>query len=295
MLATQFVTAVRRQGQFPADLTDASILAAGDMEIQGALVPLIRQVHAEYFVAEAQIASHLGRVPLPARSIVGSVRHVQLVSGSGSVPLPQVQLEEDFLAGGAGVPYGWYFDGGNVVLLPRGTDGTVRFRYYVRPSAMTVAADDYVRVNSTVINAASIDLNLSGSAPEPTPDTLLDVVSNRGSHNVCVIDQPTSADLFIVIPNSALLGPVSAGDYLVLAGFTPVVPLPEELFAALVHQTTAALLRALGYDSESGAQTAFAEKALAGAQTLLAPRSEGNVLRRVGGIRAAIGQGWRRK
>lgn len=295
MLASQFLTAVRRQGQFPADLADASILAAGDMEIQGRLVPLIRQVHAEYFVAEAQLASQNGRVALPERSVAGSVRHVQLISGGQAVNLPQMQLEADTLTGGSGIPFGWYFDGGQVVLLPRGTEGTIRFRYYVRPSAMTSAADEFVRVGDVAVSASGSVLTLDSAAPEPTPFAPLDVISNRGSHNLLALDQPSTASLSMTVPNASLLGPISPGDYVALAGFTPVVPLPEELFAALVHQTAATLLRALGYESEAKAQSVFAETALGQAQTLLAPRSEGNTLRRVGGIRSAIGQDWQRR
>lgn len=292
MLASEFVAAVRRQGQITADITDAAILAAGDMEIQGRLVPLIRQVHAEYFVTETTAQSFQGRVALPRRSIAGTVRHVQLLYGGQTLSLPQAQLEEDYLASGNGTPSRWYFDGGNIVLLPRGTDGAVRFRYFLRPSKMVLETDtaNVQRISFVSDAGTQFQLLLSGaSAPG-----LIDIVSDGSSHAPIALDVTSDEDSSQFVNKSEMLGPVQLNDWVVKAGFTPVVPLPEELFSALVHQTAAVFLRALGYDSEASSQVEWAEKALAQGQTLLAPRSEGNTLRRVGGIRAAIRAGWGR-
>jgi hypothetical protein len=294
MLVSEFITAVQRQGQFTSDIASADILSAGNMEIQGRLVPLIRQSHQEYFVHETQVTSFLGRVPIPARAILGAVRHVQLMSGGRAVKLPQVSLEDDYLSSTGGLPSGWYFDGGAIVLWPRGSDATVRLRYYIRPGKMVVETDgaNVAIVTSVTSPGGLLTLNLTA---DPSVITgLVDVVGAGSSHAHLAIDVASGAASVQTIPAASILSPVSVGDYVVTAGLSPVVPLPEELFSALVHQTAYVLLRALGYETEASSQKTLAEDALRDGARLLAPRSEGNPRRIVGGIRRALGQrgGW---
>lgn len=287
MLVSAFITAVRRQGKITDDTTAAEILATGDLEIQGRLIPLLRLTHQEYFVQETQVASYNGRVQLPTRSILGAVRHVQLMNGGRALPLPQAALEDDTLGPASGLPESWYFDGGSVVLLPRGTDATVRLRYYLRPSAMVVETDTASVAAITVAteSAGGYALTLANAAPAG----LIDVVSNASSHELDAIDVTSAASTSQTITATQLLSPIQVGGYVVKAGFSPVVPVPEEMSAALVHQTAYVVLRSLGYDTEAASQKALAEEALGNARTILAPRSEGNPKRMRGGIRRALG------
>lgn len=294
MLVSEFITAVRRQGKITTDTTDTEIMASGDMEIQGRLVPLLRLSRQEYFVTETQLSSIDGRVRLPSRAILGATRHVQLVTNGVATTLPRLEIEDDRLAGGGGVPAAWCIDQGAIILLPRGCDGTVRVRYFIRPSKMSSAGfPDSALVSSVVVSAASVEIFLASSSP--TAGLLFDVVSGGSAGAICVLDAVSTEDLAEVIPRSSILSPMAVGDYVTLAGFTPVVPLPEELFSALVHQTAYVILRSLGYDSEAGAQKTLADDAMGVAQAILAPRTEGNPRRRRGGIRASIGRwgsGW---
>ena len=291
MLVSEFIAAVTRQSQVTSDVTSASILLAGDMEIQGRMIPLLRMSRQEYFVSETQVDSYNGRVALPPRSILGAVRHVQLVVGGVSRRLPQVNLEDDYLGASGGTPGAWYFDGGSIVLLPRGTDGTVRLRYYIRPGRMIAESTtaSVALISTATQSAGGYSLTLANSSPSTG---LIDVVSGSASHELNAINVATSASTTQVISSSALLSPITAGGYVVAAGYTPVVPVPEEMFSALVHQVAHVLLRSLGYDSEAAAQKQLANDAMADAKVLLAPRSEGNPKYLRGGIRAALGANW---
>lgn len=291
MLTSEFITAVRRQGKITSDTTDAEILATGDMEIQGSLVPLLRLSHQEYFVAETQVASVNGRVRLPTRSIMGAVRHVQLISGSIAQRLPQVTLESDYLGSGSSTPDSWYFDGGSIVLLPRGTDATVRLRYFVRPSKMIAETTTakVTTITALATSGANTVLTLAGAS---TNDVNFDVVGSNGSHAVLVADYRSTNGTPEPVLTSSILSPIAVGDYVVSAGYSPVVPLPEELFAALVHQVAYVILRSLGYDNEAQAQQSLAQASLQQAQAILAPRSEGNPRKMRGGINKALGRFW---
>lgn len=288
MLVSAFITAVRRQGKITTDTTDAEILATGDLEIQGRLIPLLRLTHQEYFVQETQADSYNGRVQLPARSIMGAVRHVQLLNGGRTLPLTQAALEDDILGVSAGLPEAWYFDGGSIVLLPRGTDATVRLRYYLRPSTMVVETDTASVAAITVATQASGGYTLTLANASPSTG-FIDVISNSGSHELDAIDVATSNSTTQTITSAQLLSPIRAGGYVVKAGFSPVVPVPEEMASGLVHQTAYVILRSLGYDNEAASQKTLAEEAMGNARTILAPRSEGNPKRMRGGIRRALG------
>jgi hypothetical protein len=292
MLASEFLSAVRAQGKVPADISDASILAFGDREVAGRMVPLLRGVRQEYLVAEASGASYNGRVALPHRSVVGGVRHVQLMVGDQAAHLPRVEPEDDVAVGGAN-PSGWYVDGGSIVLVPRGSSGTLRMRYFLRPSKLVLESDaTYVRsITSAAQASGGWTLTLSGAAPSGS--TTFDVVSSGPAHELVAIDLASSTS----IPQASCLSVFSrtaSPGYVTAPGFTPYVPLPEELAAPCVHFVAGVILRSLGYDQEAQAQLALAEGELELAKTLLAPRSEGNVKRMRGGVLQALSWGWGR-
>lgn len=290
MLASEFIAAVRAQAKVPADIADASILLFGDREIAGRMVPAIRQSHQEFMVAEATVDSYNGKVAIPQRAVAASVRHVQRVDAGLATHLPHLELEDDRLEGSSAGPAGWYFDGGCVVLLPRGSSGTVRFRYFLRPSKLVVETDtSSVRsITSAAKASGGWVLTLSGSAPSGSS---FDVVSSGPAHECVAIDLASAS----TIPQASCLSVFSSltsCGYVTKPGLTPYVPLPEELAASCVHLVAAVILRSLGYDSEASAQSAIADSAMDAWRSGLAPRSEGNPRKLRGGIRRALSWGW---
>lgn len=294
MLASEFVAAVRAQGKIPADVTDASILLFGDREVAGRLVPLLRSTRQEYLVAEATVASYGGRIAVPHRSVVGGVRHVQLVEGSQFRHLPRMEPEDDSLASASGSnASGWYFDGGSIILVPRGASGSCRVRYFMRPSKLVLESDATAVRSITSAAQASGGWTLTLSGAAPSGSTTFDVVSAGPSHELVAIDLASATS----IPEASCLSvfaTTSLPGYVTKPGFTPYVPLPEELASAAVHFVAGVILRSLGYDAEAGAQLGLGEAALELAKTMLAPRAEGNAKRLRGGVLQALSWGWGR-
>lgn len=295
MLVSQYLTAVRRQGKVSPEITDADLLGLGDIEIASSLLPLVRSVRQEYFVREATVASVGGRCALPNRAIDGTVRHVQLLLNGAALPLAHVDVEDDRQGINSGVPVAWYFDGGSVVLLPRGSSGTVRFRYFARPGKLVSESDTtnvrtVVSGGTTLNSDGSATLGLSGTIPAGN----VDVISSGPAHEHLVIDLAGAGGSSLTVPVASALGPFRIGDYVVTADMSPVVPLPEEMSSILVHQVAAVYLRSQGYDSEAGSQAAIAQAAKGAAEALLKPRSEGNPRRLRGGIRGQLraSRGW---
>lgn len=300
-LTVAFVAAVRRQGSIPAQFVDSDILLAGDMEVQTRFLPLLRRMRSEYGVRRLLLPITNGRVVMPDRSQVAGVRLVQLVQGNGYVTLPQVQPEDDYGTSVGGAPYGWYFDAAGINIVPGNASGSVLVRYYQAAPSMILSSDtvNTSQITSVAVGAVSTTLTFNGA----TVVSLGDVISARPSHHVVlpgVVSGTGSAayanSIYSAIDSDrpiefgASTSTLAVGDYVAPNGRSPFVPLPEELFGALVHRTAGVMLRASGYLEESAAQLQLADEAEALARDLLAPRSEGAPRALLGGISAATGR-----
>ena len=296
-LTSEFVTSVRRQGSIPSTMTAADIMAIGDEEIQARFVSLLESVRQNYLIRELVATPDVrGKVQLPARASGAAVRSVQLQTNNSWRSLPQRQIE-DWDAQSSGDPSGYYVDAGAIVLLPTGTTGTLRIRYAARPSKMVDDTDTTKSKAITSVTPGPVTTTMvcggySGS-------TLIDIVSGGPAHQLKAISIPltgtttvNTTDLLdgIVASNSG----VGYYDMVAYPGTTPFVPLPEELFSALVHSTAANILLSQGYLEESSAQEAKAQMCIKQSLPMLLPRNEGNPQRVTGGLRRAIGGGgWR--
>ena len=316
MLASEFLTQVRNLGMLPSASTqaldDVSILRHADMEVQTRLLPMLRRLNEEYLVASVDITAVNGRVELPLRAAGAAVRHVQLVTtGGGLRPLPRL-MPEQIYGYPAATTYaqGYYFDGGGLVLQPDGASGTVRLRYYMRPGAirtLVTLPTSYVGADpGGLIASVTPDTPSTGRTTfvisqftSGVPAGSVDFVSQGPAHdatNVSVAITGVSATQFHVA-TSDLTRAVRVGDYAYPAGYTPVVPVPEELSGVLVGLTVARALMACGYQSEAAQQLGDAEKSMLDVEQLLRPRSEGNPKVLTGGILAGLGafgnwRGW---
>lgn len=295
-LTTAFVNAVRRQGSIPTTLSSADILAIGDEEIQGRFIPLLESLRQNYFVREMTVSPDArGRVALPMRAIGAGLRSVQIALGSGWVSLPLRDLAEADYVGGGASPEAYAVDGGSIILLPTGSAGSLRIRYAARPGKMVLDTDPLLaRAITSVVagpTTTAITCAFTGSA------SMSDIISAGPAHqHKAIAANPTGVQPSFVFLNSELIEQPIAGDY--MAGFdtSPFVPLPEELFAALVHATAADILLSYGYLEEAGAQEKQADKITDRARLYLLPRNEGNPQTVKGGLRRALGGrgNWRR-
>lgn len=291
MLVSEFLTQVRTEGKVTSAFTDAQLCALADSEIASRFVPLVRNCHNDYFVREATLASVDGRVRLPDRAVAGSLRHAQLVLNGRASDLPLYSLEEDHLAPAASIPCGYYMDAGGMILLPRGTNGTVRIRYFCKPAKLREETNLAARLTS--VSYAGSGVATCGFASTTwTGGITLDVISGGPNHELLVQGATQGATSITATVAQQLGGVINTSDYVCETGYTPMVPLPEELYSALIHQVAAAYLRGMAYLEESTVHQKMAEVAMDEAKLILAPRNEGNIKKLKGGIRRALGQGW---
>lgn len=300
-LTADFITDVRRQARLTAQTTDADILRAGDMEVRVRFLPMLRQAGSEYGLRRLLLPIANGRVRIPDRAQVAGVRLVQWVAPGGALQvLPQVQPEDDpGPVAGVSTPLGWYFDAGDLCVLPSSASGSVWVRYYQRASAMVASNTATVAQLTTVsVGATSMTLAWGGGSVFSGGD----VVSGAADHRVVLPGLVTGASPAVVslsaladrdydLPSTAASAgrTLGVGDWVTPAGQTPFTPLPEELDAALVHRTAGVMLHSLGYLEEANSQLSLADEATARAMALLTPRSDGTPLVWTAGLSRSLG------
>jgi hypothetical protein len=146
---------------------------------------------------------------------------------------------------------------------------------------------------------------ITSVTPGPTTTTLvcggyvgsavIDIVAGGPAHQLKAISTTLTGS--VSVPTADLLEGLIAGtlpgayDCVCYPGTTPFVPLPEELFSALVHATAANILLTQGYLEEANAQEGKAQQCIEMARPMLLPRNEGNPQRVTGGLRRALGGG----
>jgi len=289
-LTTDFVAAVRRQGSIPSNTTAADVLAVGDEEIQARFIALLESVRQNYMVRElvASVDAR-GKVPLPARASGAAVRSVQLQVNGSWRSLPQRQMEDED-AQTTGQPSGYYLDAGSIVLLPTGSSGALRIRYCARPGKMVLDTDAALCKALTAVGApgattTALTAAFTGSLAS------CDIISVGPAHQAKAIGATLGgAQPNLTVLNASLLEQPIVGDFVVLADRSPFVPLPEELFSALVHSTASNILLSQAYLEEAGAQEGKAQSCIQSALPMLLPRNEGNPQRVTGGLRRALGR-----
>ena len=309
-LTVDFAAAVRRQGSITAQSTDADILAAGDMEIQARFLPMLREAGAEFGLRRVTLPIVNGRPQqMPDRAQISGVRLVQYVVNGVVSVLPQMQPEDDLGAAIMGTqPIGWFFDAAGINIVPSTASGSIRMWYYQAPAKMILSSDTtqtseiltYTETTSlctVTFNAATVLLNGDVVSARPSHHTVIGALVNSAAgvanwipstYTLLDSDRPVPQDDFLTL---------FAGDWVAPNNRTPFVPLPEELFAALVHRTAGVLLQAQGYIEESRAQLEISAEAEARAMRLLSPRADGNPLAWTAGISRSLGQSpglWRR-
>lgn len=290
MRTADFVTAVRREAQLPSvSVADADILGAGDLVVQGRVVPFLRAAGSEFMVrTESVTPDSNGRARLPLRAVGASTRLVQLVQGSSRYTLPLYGPESDTGQVGS-PPFGYYMDAGSIVLLPAASAGTLLVRYEARPGRMVLSTDltKAVIVSIVTAGATTTTVHLTGSL---LGGVGLDCVTSGPAHEIIGLNFDMSSlggDDFLVTNADFINQPV-IGDWFCYADTTPFVPVPEELTAAVILLTASDMLDALGYGQEAAARGKRGDALIEAAKDAVTPRNEGNARRWMGGMRRAL-------
>ena len=304
---SDLLSGVKRRAQLPdanGALSDADLLALGDIALRTVLVPHLRSVREDYGVtyADQTITASQSDYPIPWRAeSAGGLRDVRYVVSTGEeLSLPFISLADaDLFVRGRnpwwGTPFAFTIQDTTIRLLPQPTQtsGTLRVYYYLRHGAL-VSTD-----RATTVSAlpGSDVATLTAAVSAFSGETLFDVVDPK-PHFDGVLSQTgtysTGPDQ-IDFSASGIDSGISVGDYVTLEDEAVVIRLPLELRPVLETATLMHVLEALGDMQAMGATQQILMAQLTSTRTLLEPRIDGEpkiIVNQYGPLRKAR-RGWR--
>ncbi len=279
---TELLAGAKRRGMLPSTdetLSSADYLAFMSEEMQSYVAPLLISVREDYLAADYNVAltSTLTTAGTPPRAIGDKLKQVLVADAGGTYhPIREIVSGEASTFAPTGTPVAYYLRDSTVVFVPApSSDTDVRLQYYRRPnrlvlpaacaviSSLDVARDTITTVAtipSTI--ATTVVLDIISHAP-PFKWTQIDAVATTGTTG-------TTINLTAALPTG-----VVAGNYVCLAGESPVAQVPYELYPLLQQLTALAAQEALG-DKSAEVLAKARDLMVRRALTTLTPRVEGS-------------------
>ena len=270
---TELLTSIKINGAIPDDqiqFSDDVILSLADEALQQTLLPVIMERQEEFFVFEQTlpITASKRKYRIPSRSIGGVLRDVQIQRGTSISSISQMN-SEDILTSSTGTPYAFYLEANSVCLYPTpsATDGTLILKFFCKPGRLTPVsnASTITAINGTTISVASLpSVFLVGSS--------IDFTKGSAHYEPAGLSYAIQTVNGTDITFSSVPDELEVGDWLSLAGYSPVASIPEEFHPVLSLLTAAKLLQSLGQSDEESALLQKAETAIQRLTGILAPR-----------------------
>lgn len=253
--------------------TNADFLRLANKEMELGIVPMILGTREEFFVThqDYSIQADKAEYAIPKRAIGEKLRDVQVVNGTNLVSMPR--LEPEFIGASDAGREGFYLRGGRVVLqpIPKTTAHTLRLSYFKRPGRLVeVSACGRVQSIDTGLN----QVTLTGAPPSTFNNNVkVDFVKSEPGFENSGIDYPISAISGSVLTFASLPADLEVGDYVCLAGESPIPQIPVELHTLLAQMVIVRCLQAQGRDAKT--EQDKLDRMIQAALILLTPRVDG--------------------
>lgn len=234
---TELINSIKLKGSFPTanDLfSNADYLSILNDEMLNVIVPIIGRVNEEYFLTykNHNVLANQEAYRIPKRAIASTLRDIQQISSNGSVSSLGRLFEEERTSLTSG-PSGYYIKSNQVLLspIPKSTSGNIlRLAYTRRPSRLVLPStcSQITSINGNVVEVASVPSTMSNG-------TLIDFVQADGPNDVLDLDVAITGISGTTFNFDSVPTELSVGDYICLAGESPVPGIPEEMIPTLVQ------------------------------------------------------------
>lgn len=234
--------------------TDTRLLSMLTFEQMTTIVPQIMTAQEEYFVHVTDIAldSNETAYDMPERAIGKKLRDVSLVDTSGNeIYLSRLNPSDTKFysqinnAGSSSWTEVFYLQNNSVMLLPGvpSTYASLRLRWYRRPSNLCATTDAaQITVIDTNTNTITVDALPSTMIVGETVDFIDSTPSFDSLEDDAAITVVANQDVtFASLPDG-----LAVGDWISLAGTTPIPQLPYEAHPVLAQLGACKALEAMG-------------------------------------------------
>lgn len=239
---TSFLTDIREDARLKdSSPSDAALLSLANRFVQGFFTQLVQGVQQNYGLTQETFAitANTTAVTLPARAFMSRLTSVRFYAGTDSTVLNTV----------AHVSYGMAQEGpyqsmafslrDNELRLHNPLPGTLVVDYAYRPGQMVLPST--VNTLTNAVSAGATSLVIGTQYQSWNSGDGVDVILATAPHTLV---HQTTVDNYspnTLVVSDAMPSGLAAGTYICKREETPVVPLPYELYPALVVSVAAAI------------------------------------------------------
>jgi hypothetical protein len=254
---TELLASVRQRAMLPTatgdGTADADILRFATEEIRTRLAPYLLQAREEFLVSSSSAALVSGKAAyrINGRALGSKLNRIALIDSSGlERALTLIKPSDRRLYPQTGVPVAYSVEAASVVLTPTpdssSTSFTLKQWFYMRQSDLvTVAAAGVIEV----IDGNQVTLS-TADVPAASMSTRYDLIRATPGFEPLALDLlPTGLPFANTFEFASLPADLEVGDYLCIAGQSPVPYLPADLHPVLYQRVAVKMLESLG-DSE---------------------------------------------
>lgn len=253
------IASIKRRALIPTSqstfqLTDLLLFA--DDSLQTRILPLIMRHREEFFLTSETTTT------IPERAIGGKMESVELVYPDGqSHPIGRLEPHAD--------AFGFTIRNSQIIVKKKPESAKVRINYFIRPNKLVlpVAARKIESVNAQSITANACCKFLEGEN--------FDIINSQPIFEHKAIDIPATLhqDTKRLINVESV---TSIGDWISLAGTSPVPQIPLEFFPILAQSVAVTVLEALGFSDKAAAAERKLEKMEKDIVNIITPRVDGS-------------------
>lgn len=259
LTTSKFIKSVKRRGAIPESqvtFSEDDFLDIANEEMDNSLIPTMLMYHEEYFVdrKDVPLVANQTEYEIPYRAIGNKLRDVFYKDDQGNIfEMTRVSPENRFInssMSASGDFTRFFMEGAKIVLLGSApaTTSSLEMVYFLRPNRL-VKENRTAKVTAidTVTGVITLD-----SAPSVFAVSLeYDVIQAKSPHDIRTYDIVASAysntnKTLTFDPDDLPLGLV-VGDYICLAGETPIPNVPTELHSMLAQRVTCRCLESMGH------------------------------------------------
>lgn len=255
----RLIDSVKRRITIPTNqntYTDADILAFADEELMLSLVPAILSLHEDYllFSQDTPLQAGINEYVLPYRAVGNKLYDLQFVDSNHNIlSMSRTTVADETSYNGAyttNLTYAYSIMNNRVRLLPTFTgpsSGSLRFIYYIRPSALVPSNEIAVVTNIDPVTGI-ISVN---AVPEAFSVTgKCDFYKAVSPNNILSIDKMpiaiNTATKTITFTPTDIPSELAVGDHVSLAAQCNIPQIPSDLHVFLAQKTAERILEAQG-------------------------------------------------
>lgn len=241
---TELLDDIKVRGMIPTSqntFTEARLLSLTNATVRAKILPLIDRVQEGYFSYDVDTAVNAtGVFNIHTRAVGAKLIDACLVSGDDRLELTRYFEGDLRNADAPPGDYGFYVKRSQIVLVPRVPSGWTSFRQTIMLRPPTIVAQTSA-AQITAINTGSGLVTCSSVPSTWTNANLFDCVQAEPHFDTLSIDLVASAVVTgtngtLTFTPSAMSSRLAVGDWIGLAGQSPVIQVPVEMFPLLAQE-----------------------------------------------------------